>query len=144
VREFKVFIAGWFDARPIMNELASILESEGFVISSRWIQTAKDVPDFYGLHDSTLKRAAYKDIEDIDASDLVILVNPKRHHGHGRGGRHWEMGYAYAKGKPIIIVGEPENIYHFLDDVTKISMGTPLDRFVDIVKKLRGDDENRD
>jgi nucleoside 2-deoxyribosyltransferase len=141
MKEFKVFIAGWFEARGVMTELASLLTDEGFTVTSRWINTPKGVSDFYGLHENTIRIHAAKDIEDLNAANLVILVNPKRHHGKGRGGRHWEVGYAYGRGKPIIIVGEPENLYHYLHDVHRFSTTTPIGDFMNLVKRLRGEDD---
>lgn len=74
------------------------------VVTSRWID---------GKHDGIPAQiCAIDDLEDIDAADALVLVNPRHLHGSGRGGRHVELGYALARGKRVLLVGDRENVFH--------------------------------
>lgn len=77
------------------------------------LDTAPDMSDDYAYQHSE------DDFADIDRADTFILLthsycsrwglSPAR---TSSGGRHVETGYALAKGKPVYIVGQPENIFH--------------------------------
>ena len=47
-----------------------------------------------------------------------------------RGGRHIEFGYAMAQGKPLFIVGRPENVFH------KLSYVDVVDDIVELIEHL--------
>ena len=65
-----------------------------------------------------LHEEALKDLKAIDECDVFILYNPVMTHRKGTGGRHLEMGYALARGKHIIVVGETrENVFQSLKEV---------------------------
>ncbi len=55
--------------------------------------------------------AATRNLEDIDASDVFVVLTTGL---PARGGRHFETGYAYARGKPIVIVGPVEHAFQRL------------------------------
>lgn len=62
---------------------------------------------------------ARKDLVDIERADIFVLYNPLRYQRMGTGGRHVEMGYALARDKRIIVIGEiEENVFQQLDEVT--------------------------
>lgn len=120
-----VYVAGMFSMKEYCKKQAAILSSHGFVVTSRWIYetvphnvTMKNLPDEYH------KETAAADIEDIKhaeyfvqfvPTDTELVDTPVRF--AARGGRHWEMGYAYALGKKIIVIGPKENIFHYLPGV---------------------------
>lgn len=59
---------------------------------------------------------AKRDFQDLDRADLLILctgyrtdVNP--------GGKHVETGYALGKQKPVLLLGEPENLMLNLPEI---------------------------
>jgi len=95
-----------------MREWRGLLAAGGVGCTSRWLDIAAT-----GLRaiesDATNERAALVDVVDIMAADLFVLYSPKAEHGTGRGGRHVETGIAIAARKPIILVGERENIFHW-------------------------------
>lgn len=55
---------------------------------------------------------------DIKLSDLLVLLTESASALVGgtatSGGRHVETGFALALGKPVIVVGAPENVFHRL------------------------------
>ena len=52
------------------------------------------------------------DLNDVVRSDLLILFTAAFVGIEGGGGRHVETGWALAHGVPIIVVGQPENVFH--------------------------------
>jgi len=111
-------------------ELAAV----GITCTSRWTSekaphtaTIKDFPDEY------FRETAVFDVEDILASDKIVLTVPSETmmvdapvRATGRGGRHFESGLVYGLilaqwfdgGKPtreLVIMGDRENVFHFLD-----------------------------
>ena len=55
--------------------------------------------------------AAERNLSDIDASDIFIVLTTGL---PARGGRHFETGYAFARGKPIVVVGPVEHAFQHL------------------------------
>lgn len=103
-RKLKVYLASRFENQHEMRQWKVALEAIGIEVTSRWIS---------GEHNNILPIvAATQDLRDLDDADFILFHNPKELHGHGRGGRHVEYGYALAKSKGIIIVGEHENVFN--------------------------------
>jgi hypothetical protein len=97
--------------------LAEELEDDGLVISSSWLHhvgssTAVDprTPD--------AGRTADQDLHDLRASDVcLVFAEPTGAASGGRGGRHVELGIAIELGLHIIVLGEPEHIFHALPSI---------------------------
>ena len=120
----KLYLAGQFNTKPQRELDAQLLREHGIEITSRWLTetvphtvTIKDLPDAY--HCET----AVADLEDIDRADAVLLFIPTDTElvdtplrSASRGGRHFEIGYAYCAGKTIYVIGPKENVFHFLPD----------------------------
>jgi len=100
----RVYIAALFSRRAEMEERANLLTRCGFDVVARWVYGGED-----GL---TREQIALLDIEDVDKADIVVSFT----HPHGTvtpgGGRHVEFGYALAKGKKVVLIGDRENIFH--------------------------------
>lgn len=60
---------------------------------------------------------AFMDYFEVTSSNVLVVLNPYHKHGHGSGGFHLETGIALAKGIPVVYLGEPENIFHYLPSV---------------------------
>ncbi len=112
----KVYLAAHYDRFPLMRSWRYRLGLAGIGVTSRWIDGGHELGDF--PTDDQRARLAREDLEDLDAADVVVLFNPAEDHWAGRGGRHVELGYAIGKGKPIVLVGERENVFHWLPAVT--------------------------
>ena len=99
----KVYLAGRYQEQKTMRLVRSVWAPE-IAVTSRWID---------GKHDGVEARTcALDDLADIDEAEALVLWNPQRFHGQGRGGRHVELGYALALGKRVLIVGDRENVFH--------------------------------
>lgn len=103
----KIYLAGRYERRLELVNIAKELKQFGHEITSRWLD---------GSHDNAPRQeCALVDIEDIINADGILLITENQ--GATRGGRHFEFGYAYALGKTCIILGEPENVFHYLPEV---------------------------
>jgi nucleoside 2-deoxyribosyltransferase len=108
----KVYLAARYQEHPRMRQWRKFLESSGFTVTSRWINGNHSI-DVDVERDVQSARFALEDLEDLDAADVMVLWNPPEHHGSGRGGRHVELGYALALGKPVMLIGIRENVFHW-------------------------------
>lgn len=99
----KAYIAAPWEFREQARQLGRLLTFRGITVMSRWLTVDDDgVP------------GAQMDLDDIAASDILIALNPEGWGRLGTGGRHVEFGYALALKKPILLIGEPSNIFHSL------------------------------
>ena len=106
----KIYLAARYSRAEEMRIHAGVLERLGFQVTSRWIMGVFDGPP--------LTVGAWGDHEDVRRADCLILFAETPGNGNdSRGGYHVEFGLAYAMGKKIFVVGERENIFHYLPDV---------------------------
>jgi hypothetical protein len=101
-----------------IEALAPALEAE-VTVNSRWLLGGHE---WVGTPDEEIPVEhnagfAQDDIDDLMAADLIVCFTESPRSGPARGGRHVEMGYALAKGKPILTVGHRENVFYCLPDV---------------------------
>jgi nucleoside 2-deoxyribosyltransferase len=115
----KLYLAGRFSRLPELNEYRLQLQVEGIDVTSRWLLGGHE---WVGTPDEEiplerLASFAQNDLDDINASDLIVCFTEPARSGPARGGRHFEAGYAYALGKPILVVGDVENIFYALPSI---------------------------
>ena len=104
-----VYLSARFERRDELNGYRAELEAAGLEVTSRWL--TDPTPE---LTDEAWRQLATKDVEDVRrAAGLVLFAEP----GGGGGGRHVEFGVALGLDKRVIVVGEPENLFHRLDAV---------------------------
>jgi nucleoside 2-deoxyribosyltransferase len=119
----RFYIAAPYSWRERIKEFIGELEDLGIESTTSWVNETVSIAAGSSLSDEERNRHfAEIDIQDIDRADVVVVFTidplgpPKP-----RGGRHWETGYAYGKGKEIVVVGPPENLFHFLPEVKVFS-----------------------
>lgn len=117
----RVYIAAPYAARRQALAYAQDLRGLGFDVTSSWVNEEHEIgPGTTGaapaLSDDEAGRHAATDLDDVDRADVLVLLTgaalglaPAE---CGSGGRHVETGYALAKGKWVVVVGEAENIFH--------------------------------
>ena len=113
----KIYLACPWARKDLAAEGKLTLEAAGFVVTSRWITDHADKPaDQSGLDfDATmLKTEAMHDVEDIYNCDIMVLLNTQKR-GEETSGKAVETGIAMAWLKPVIVVGERTNVFHYLD-----------------------------
>lgn len=118
----KFYVAAPYSARDLVVWADDVLRRYGHECTSTWATSTREiVPGTMGptldLSHDDVKRHALGDFDDIDRSDGVIMFASSycACMGHENnlhtGGRHVEVGYALAAKKPVVIVGEPENVF---------------------------------
>ena len=108
----KVYLAARWEQGPLMRQWRAALEIRGHTVTARWLDVqASGLRAIEG--DEIMRENALHDFQDIKDCDLMIVYSPRSGFGSGRGGRHAELGIALGMGKPVVLVGEHENIFHW-------------------------------
>ncbi len=114
----RVYLAARYDRRNELREYREQLQSNGVIVTSKWLnetspldgKLSNEKEEFY-VHTANV------DLQDIDAADALVFFSEDPLVGVPRGGRHFEMGYAHAKEKPVYVIGVHENVFHYRDRV---------------------------
>lgn len=117
----RVYLAARYSRKDELLGYATELAELGIEVTSRWIQGLHEIPP-EGIEVDSHEHyqwCAEDDLADLDAADvLVAFTEPEGLiAGRGRGGRHVELGYAIAKGKPVLICGHRENVFCHLSEI---------------------------
>lgn len=124
-----VYIAGRSEDQAVARQLRDRLAKHDIACTSTWLGTNGIIPDF--------KRAALICLQDIARADAVVIMNPENVHRTGTGGRHTEVGIAIATGKPVVIVGKQENVFHHLDLVRCVPPARQGGSMTDVVAAIK-------
>lgn len=128
----RAYLAAPYAAREQVFHYARDLVRLDFDVTASWIEELHEINDgtigaAKDLHPEEVARHALTDLDDIERCDLLVVFTGNFIEGFGydaallhSGGRHVETGYALAKGKPVFVVGEPENVFHRLPQVTVV------------------------
>lgn len=118
-----VYLAARYSRNEEMRLYRDELAKYGIVVSSRWIdQHGGNVLESFvtsKLNEDPehCSKYALVDLDDLAAADTVI--NFTSTNGGGKGGRHWEMGWAYAARRRQYIVGPREHVFHTLPGIIR-------------------------
>jgi nucleoside 2-deoxyribosyltransferase len=82
--------------------------------------------------------AAERNITDLDSADVIVVMTTGT---PARGGRHFETGYAYASGKPVLIAGPLEHAFHHLPHVEVTEVDKVAERLhaLDLIRSTVSD-----
>jgi hypothetical protein len=118
-KPLKVYVAARWDDRGDACIAKAILEEHGVYCTSTWL-TPHDNQSMDALKargpDVVVKEArerAIKDFDDIREADCLLVLSPRKGFRNATGGKHVETGFALAIGRPIFLMGERENIFHY-------------------------------
>lgn len=107
-----IYLAAPWICRHEMPAIAAQFEAAGHTITERWweIEGAADYtdPKLFALFEDR----AVADFMGVVNADAVVVLNLAKSEG-----KAVEMGVAIALFKPIILVGAPSNIFHFMPSV---------------------------
>lgn len=114
----KIYLAAPYAARDAVRLRGQELTRIGFTVTASWLDETHEINSdttgaATGLPDAQVAVHAATDLRDIDGSDLLVAFTAGALGvDGGSGGRHVETGYAIALGMPVLVVGEPENVFH--------------------------------
>lgn len=118
-----VYLAGPYAARARLNEFATDLRALAVDVTASWLDETHDISPgtvnaATDLPDADVSTHASNDLDDICNADLLILITAATSGLDPAtvfsGGRHVETGFALAIPIPVLVVGEPENVFHRL------------------------------
>jgi nucleoside 2-deoxyribosyltransferase len=122
-----VYLAGPYAARDLLGRYARELEQIGYHVGTRWLAEDHSItPGTEGaavdLADEQAAQHAMDDLADILLAFTAASVLPadERVKRGTSGGRHIETGYALALNKPVVLVGDAENVFHRMPHVTRV------------------------
>lgn len=116
----KVYLAGRFSRRHEFRQFADALSAAGHEVTSSWLYSDDLHANLGGFHSYSAASAAERDLADVRAATVCIAFTEEPERRQGRGGRHVEVGVAIAIGLKLIVVGDPEHIFHLLPDVQHV------------------------
>lgn len=124
---FNIYLGARFSRKSELVGYKRDIESLGAMfglplfVRSSWLvlPDRRDDPDFsVPLNErdrsfaTKCSQIARRDIEDLNNCDLLISFSEIPYDEYSTGGRHVEFGYMLARQKPIILVGQIENVFH--------------------------------
>jgi hypothetical protein len=121
----KVYFASDFGRAPEVVDLARRCSAVPQIeVVSRW--HASIVPEeassatlMGGPPDAAVAlAAAARNLEDLDTADVLVVLTTG---ALARGGRHFETGYAYHAGTPIVLAGPVEHAFHRLPNIKVVA-----------------------
>ena len=99
----KVYIAARGEDQALAALCRDLLSHFGIECTSRWIGQSL----VNETHDE-----AQMDLDDVRRADALVVIKPMTSHRQTTGGHHVETGIALERGMPIILLGQPENVFH--------------------------------
>jgi hypothetical protein len=110
-----VYLAAKYSRRDELKGYVKQLAARGVGVTSRWLLENEPLQCKLGDHPIEFyQETSLIDLEDIRNADAIVFFSEDPLVGTPRGGRHVEFGYALGINKKMIVIGEPENIFHYL------------------------------
>lgn len=113
-----IYLAAPYRRRNELRDIAEELQSFGVRVTSRWLLEDFSLNVQLGeLPEKVNTDIATMDLTDILAADGMLFFAEDANNQPPRGGRHVEFGYALAEGLQMYVIGDKENIFHYLPNV---------------------------
>ena len=132
----KLYLAAAWSRKDEISAVAGDLvrSNDQIEITSRWLQEPVDLRPGQTRSQFRQERAQH-DIEDVAAADILVrftddLTYEKVPARLATGARMFEMGYAYALGKEIVVVGGVQPIFDYLPSIVHVSNVDALKRYL--------------
>ena len=117
----RVYLAARFEQKEELKALVPLLAEHNLRVQARWLdEKVSPTSQLSDLTPAYCAEQAEVDLEDIRACDIFVFFGDAVAKTT-RGGKHFEAGYASGLGKRIVVVGPPENIFHYLDGIVHYS-----------------------
>ena len=129
----KIYLAAAWGRREEILRVADRLRLVGVEITSNWLTEEEGMQS--GSKERFLRERAYVDLQDVDRADVLVrFADMPRTRKVPRalisGARMFEMGYAKAKGKGLIVVGGKQHVFDRLADVIHVKDADALVRLL--------------
>ena len=124
----RVYLAAPYDSRDMIRgyreEMINRVRHR-FTCTSSWLNEAHEInagttKAAPALSDEQVNEHVKSDLLDVAGSDAFVLFTSDYVGFPGGGGRHVEMGFALANLIPVIVIGEPENIFQRYELVERV------------------------
>lgn len=117
-----IYLAAQYHRKDEINKYAHALRSAGIHVTSTWLEEPHDPNiEMSELPEILNAKYAAQDLLDIDDANMLVFFSVSDTELTRRGGRHVEFGYALGTGKPILVVGPRENIFHYKPEVSHVA-----------------------
>ena len=116
----KIYLAGscGSDKRTMLKNIATQLRAYNYEV---YCPFELQIPNAWDMtQEEWSKKVFDADVAAIDACDIFLMIIPGR---HSTAGTNWEQGYAYAKGKYIIVL-------QYTNDNTSLMTYTAANEFI--------------
>jgi hypothetical protein len=131
----KVYLAAKFGLKNTMRQARDLLQRDGHIITSRWIDVEHEEDASHTVTDGMRVEYAIMDVEDVLKADVLVAFSNQRGELNIGGGRHVEFGIALHAAKKIIVVGpKGEHIFHWWPGVEFV------DGFIELADRLEQHD----
>lgn len=125
----KIYLAAKYFRNPEMRDVKEILQKENIEVISSWIEGNQLDEVFLSIEERN--KIAKRDLTDLSKSEILLWFSETNTAKSIRGARHVEFGYALALGIPIYVIGEKENIFHYMSSVKH------FENLVDCIEELK-------
>ena len=109
----KIYVAASFNSVTRIQDEVEELEERGHTITGVWFQGNDPLERIWdgNFGGRIAEVMSLRDLNGIDRADLMIIdtLDPS-----SSGGRNVELGYAIAKNKRLVLIGEPTTIFFAL------------------------------
>ena len=123
-----VYLAARSEDRDAAAALRLELADLVITCTARWL----DVADLSGINGAEAEMC----FTDIVAADVFVLLSRQESFRDSTGGHHVETGIAITLGKPIVLYGEPQNVFHGLSAVNVVSRSASVNELAAVVHRL--------
>lgn len=113
-----VYVAARYMRKNEVADIAKQLRDVGIVVTSTWHEEPY-APEIQ-LSDATPaehREFAERDLRELDAADVLLLLSESPTKPYVRGGRLVEFGYAVKGNKTVLVLGPEENVFSYLPTV---------------------------
>ncbi len=136
--ELAVYLAARYSRKDEIKQKSLELIDMGINCTSRWLdEKCSPTTTMAETGDAFCLEVANTDIEDIDRADVLVLFTENPEIPFVRGGRHFESGYAYAKGIQTLTCGPKENVFHHLQKIANFDNWETIKEVLQTIKEIK-------
>jgi nucleoside 2-deoxyribosyltransferase len=133
----RIYTAAAWSKRDTIKNIAAELEKLGVTITAHWLN--EPIPPKGAKPEKWRRETALVDIEDIKAADILVrfsdaenMEKPTLPSNLVSGARMFEFGFAWALGKPIVVVGGRQNVFDYLPNVVHVKDVKALKKYLSL------------